>query len=44
MGFGITHLGNNTFSVDATPAWLGNIEVKKLLQDFLNEVAEGKDP
>ncbi len=44
MGFGINHLGGNTFSVDATPAWLGNVEVKELLQGFLNEVAEGKGP
>ena len=42
VGFGITHLGKNTFSIDATPAWLGNVEATTIVQDFLQAVAEGK--
>lgn len=42
VGFGINHLGNNTFFLDATPAWLGNVEAKNVLQEFLHEVREGK--
>jgi DNA mismatch repair protein MutL len=42
VGFGITHLGKNTFSIDATPAWLGNVEATTIVQDFLQSVAEGK--
>jgi len=42
VGFGINHLGNTTFCIDATPAWLGNTEIKKVLQDFLHEAVEGK--
>ena len=42
VGFGINHLGKNTFSVDATPAWLGNVEVTGLVHSFLQETREGK--
>lgn len=46
VGFSINQLGNNTFCVDATPAWLGNVEVKNVLHDFLHGVMEykGKEP
>ena len=43
-GFGISHLGKSTFCFDATPAWLGNVEVKEILQDFLHGVGERKEP
>jgi DNA mismatch repair protein MutL len=42
VGFGINHLGKNTFSVDATPAWLGNVEVTGMVHGFLQEIREGK--
>lgn len=42
VGFDITNLGNNTFSVDATPALMGNVEAKDLLLDFLHGVMDGK--
>ena len=42
VGFGIANLGNNTFSVDATPTLMGNVEVKDLLLDFLHGILEGK--
>lgn len=42
IGFSINHLGKNTFCLDATPAWLGNIGVKDVLQNFLHEALEGK--
>ena len=42
VGFGINHLGKNTFSVDATPAWLGNVEVSGMIHSFLQEIREGK--
>lgn len=42
IGFAINHLGKNTFSVDATPACLGNIEVKGVINTFLQELREGK--
>ena len=42
VGFGINHLGQNTFSIDATPAWLGNVEATTIVQDFLQAVGEGK--
>ena len=41
-GFGINHLGNNTFCVDASPAWLGNVAVEEVLKDFLHGVMEEK--
>ena len=44
VGFGINNLGNNTFSLDATPAWMGNVKAGDVLQDFLREVTEGKGP
>jgi DNA mismatch repair protein MutL len=44
VGFSITHLGKNTFCVDATPAWLGNVEAKDVIQSFLHEAVEGKGP
>jgi len=46
VGFGINPLGNNTFCVDSCPAWLGNVEVKNVIQDFLHEIVEckGKAP
>ena len=42
VGFGINHLGKNTFLVDATPAWLGNVEVTGMVHSFLQEIREGK--
>jgi DNA mismatch repair protein MutL len=42
VGFGINHLGKNTFSVDATPAWLGNVEITGMVHSFLQEIREGK--
>jgi len=42
VGFGINYLGSNTFCLDATPVWLGNTEVKSLIQDFLHEAMERK--
>lgn len=42
VGFGINHLGKNTFLVDATPAWLGNVEVTGMVHGFLQEIREGK--
>jgi DNA mismatch repair protein MutL len=42
VGFGINHLGKNTFLVDATPAWLGNVEVTGVVHSFLQEIREGK--
>ncbi|MDX1778677.1 MAG: hypothetical protein R3339_07335, partial [Thermodesulfobacteriota bacterium] len=42
VGFGITHIGKNTFSIDATPAWLGNVEAATLVQDFLQAVGDGR--
>jgi DNA mismatch repair protein MutL len=42
VGFGITHIGKNTFSIDATPAWLGNVEAATLVQDFLQAVGNGR--
>ena len=42
VGFGISHLGKNTFSIDATPAWLGNVDAATVVQDFLQAVGEGK--
>ncbi len=44
VGFGINNLGNNTFSLDATPAWMGNVKAGDVLQYFLREVTEGKGP
>jgi DNA mismatch repair protein MutL len=41
-GFSISHLGNNTFCIDATPALLGNIDPKGILQGVLDELSEGK--
>jgi len=42
VGFGINPLGNNTFCIDGSPAWLGNVEVKNVIQDFLHGIMEGK--
>ena len=42
VGFGITHIGKNTFSIDATPAWLGNVDATTLVQDFLQAVGDGR--
>jgi DNA mismatch repair protein MutL len=42
VGVGITHIGKNTFSIDATPAWLGNVEAATLVQDFLQAVGNGR--
>lgn len=42
VGFAITNLGHNTFSVDATPALMGNVQVNDLLHNFLHGIIEGK--
>ena len=42
VGFGITHIGKNTFCIDATPAWLGNVEATTIVQDFLQAVGDGR--
>jgi DNA mismatch repair protein MutL len=42
VGFGINQIGKNTFSIDATPAWLGNVEATTLVQDFLQAVGDGR--
>jgi DNA mismatch repair protein MutL len=42
VGFGITNIGKNTFSIDATPAWLGNVEAATVVQDFLQAIGDGR--
>ena len=41
-GFGIRHLGKNTYCVDATPPWLENRASGDFIRDFLHEIMEGK--
>lgn len=42
VGFGITPIGKNTFSIDATPAWLGNVEATTIVEDFLQAAGDGR--
>ena len=40
IGFGINHLGENTFCIDATPAWLGNVKAENVIYDFIAAALE----
>ena len=42
-GFVIRHLGRNTYCVDAAPAWLNDLGVGDIIDDFLRQVNEGRE-
>ncbi|MFH0811574.1 MAG: DNA mismatch repair endonuclease MutL [Pseudomonadota bacterium] len=44
LGFGINHLGRNTYSVDAVPALLNSVDPRVLLLDFIHDAMEGYIP
>ena len=44
LGFGINSLGRNTYSLDATPAFLNPADPKQFLLDFVHDAIEGNIP
>jgi len=44
IGFGINSLGRNTYSLDATPAFLDLEDPKQLLLDFIHDAIENQPP
>jgi len=44
LGFGINDLGRNTFSLDAVPSFLAEVDPKQLILDFIHNTMEKQFP